>query len=98
MNHHYEEEDLFQSVEDSYLSMVSALALGLHLKRFGESYVYPNLGNIKLSSGQYITKEVQLHALRKNPLTKFSISCALRGVFSAMYEVIKNTIFSQLSG
>lgn len=70
--------------------MVSALALGSHLNRFGESNVYPNLTDIKLSYGYYIPKKLQLHALQRNPLDRFSISCGFRGVFSAMYEVMKN--------
>lgn len=90
MSNHYKEEDLFESVKCSYLSMVSAFALGAHLTKFGESHVFPNLTDIKLSHGYQISKEVQQHALSRNHLTRFSISCALRGVFSAMYEVMKH--------
>lgn len=86
---HYKEKDLLESVEHGHLSMVSALALGLYINRFGESHVFSNLTDIELS-GYRIPKEVQLHALRKNLLTRFSISSALRSVFSAMYEVMNH--------
>lgn len=90
MNNYYREEYLFESVECSFLSIISASALDLYLHRFGKSHVYPNLTDIKLSSGHYFSKELQLDALQKNALLRLSISCGLRGVFSAMYEVMKN--------
>ena len=102
MNSQYKVEYLLESVVSSYLSMVSALALDLHLNRFKES-VLQNLTDIKLSNDYQIPKKVQLYALDRKCFPRFSISCALRGVFSAIYEgmkhndVFKNKITSLLN-
>lgn len=90
MDSNYKEADLFESVESSFLSIIAAAALSLYMYRFGESHVYPNLDNIK-SHGHYFPKELQLEALQKTPLFRLCISYGLRGVFSAMYEVMKNS-------
>lgn len=85
----YKSEDLFESVESSFLFMASCLSFGSHFQRFGQSHVLPNLKNISMSD-YFIAKEVQAHALKKGKLERVAISAALRGIFGSMNEVLKN--------
>jgi hypothetical protein len=92
MRDSYKVGDIINTVQSSYLSMVAILTMGVYLHRFGESHVIPNLTNIQLGSNYFISKDVQKWALKKKLLENFALLAPLRGVFSAMYEGMKNNV------
>jgi hypothetical protein len=89
----YKSEHLISSIEGSFLFLVSGLAMGNYLLRFGQTHVFPNLKDIGISN-YIMTKEVQEQALKKVSFERVAISGALRGIYISMNEVLqKNPIF-----
>ena len=89
MTRKYQEEDLFATVKTSWLSMIALMALHNHLHVYGEKCVFPQLQPIKIGD-YYIDPAVQEHALKLKEVSRFIAAAGFRGVFSAMYEGLKN--------
>jgi hypothetical protein len=90
----YRIEDLFQTIENNFLFLVSCMSFGSYFHHFGQSHVLPNLKDIFLKdisrSGYFIPRAIQEHALRKGKFERIGISAAMRAIFAAMNEVLQN--------
>lgn len=90
MNKPYNSKEVISSIQDSYLSMCSALAFDCYMNKDG-ACIYNSLTDIEVDS-YLLSKELQKISLSKAPLARFAISSAMRGVFSAMYEGLNNNV------
>lgn len=84
----YKEEDIIQTIKTSLLSMYSAMSLCIYYNN-NKSSIKQNIKDIQISE-YTLARPVQEYALDNVSLERFAISSSLRGVFSAMYEGLKN--------
>jgi hypothetical protein len=91
MNEDYKIEDIVQTVKTCLFSMHSAMCLCCCYKNNEAVNKQINNNISGIAVNEYILpKETQEYALQNVSLERFVISSSLRGVFSAMYEGLKN--------